>query len=174
MMNNFTGEIKMKKLMLLALVSAALSACATTPRLPKTVVNANDTAPYPEAMAGYTRYAIHLPVLPDENNARVEVFIGKEMSVDCNAHSLAATVKQEELKGWGYSYYVVENVNNGISTLMACPANVTKNKFVTINHNLGWLDYNSQLPIVFYVPNDLNVKYRVWQPKAKIMQANAE
>lgn len=163
----------MKKLMLLALVSAALSACAV-PQLPKTVVNANDTAPYPEAMAGYTRYAIHLPALPDENKARVEVFIGKEMNVDCNTHSLAATIKQEELKGWGYSYYVVANETKGISTLMACPEGTTKKAFVTIYHNLGLLNYNSQLPIVFYVPNDLNVKYRVWQPKEKIMQADAE
>lgn len=164
----------MKKLMLLVLMSAVLSACATTPRIHKAVVNANDIAPYPKAMVGYTRYAIYLPSLSDEHNARVEVLIGKEINVDCNAHSLGATIKQEELKGWGYSYYVVENVNNGLSTLMACPTDATKNEFVTINHNLGWLDYNSQLPIVFYVPNDLSVKYRIWQPKAKILQANVE
>lgn len=164
----------MKKLILITLMGFVLSACARTPKITNANQNANDAAPYPEAMVGYTRYAIHLPTLTDENSARIEVLIGKDMNVDCNSHLLSGTIKQEELKGWGYSYYVVDKVNNGISTLKACPDTSTKTEFVTINHNLGWLNYNSSLPIVFYVPKDLTIKYRVWQPNAKILQANAE
>ncbi|OCG03057.1 serine protease inhibitor ecotin [Gilliamella sp. wkB112] len=165
----------MKKLMLLVLMAAALTACAKSTNLPQTNQNANDTAPYPKAEVGYTRYAIHLPALADEANARVEVLIGKEMNVDCNSQLLAGVVKQQELTGWGYNYYVVESNKKGtISTLMACPENATKTQFVTIGHNLGLLNYNSQLPMVFYVPNDLTVKYRVWQADAQILQANAE
>ncbi|MCX8650012.1 serine protease inhibitor ecotin [Gilliamella sp. B2776] len=164
----------MKKLLLLMLMSIVLPACSTTPKLNNPVQNANDTAPYPVAMAGYTRYAIHLPSLANENKARVEVLIGKEMNTDCNAHRLGGMIKQEELKGWGYNYYVVDKVNDGISTLMACPEGTNKNQFVTMNHNLGLLDYNSRLPIVFYVPSDLTVKYRVWQPGSKLLQASAE
>lgn len=156
------------------LMITALSACSATPKLPKTVQHANDTAPYPDAMVSYTRYVIHLPTLTDENKVRVEVLIGKEMNVDCNVHSLSGIIKQEELKGWGYTYYVVDEVNNNISTLMACPKGTNKNQFVTINHNLGLLDYNSRLPIVFYVPSDLTVKYRIWQPSSKLMQVTAE
>ena len=58
--------------------------------------------------------------------------------------------------------------------MMACPEGTNENKFVSINHKLGLLNYNSRLPLVFYVPNDLTVKYRVWQPEAKILQASAE
>lgn len=164
----------MKKIILITLMSVVLSACAKTPKIPNNIQNANDVAPYPEAMAGFARYVIHLPTLADENSARVEVLVGKDMNVDCNSHVLSGTIKQEELKGWGYSYYIVDKVNSGISTLMACPDTSTKTEFVTINHNLGWLNYNSSLPIVFYVPNDLTVKYRVWQPNAKVSQANVE
>ncbi len=170
----FFGGVKMKKIMLLMMMSVALAACSTSPKSAKVVQNVNDTAPFPEAMPGYTRYAIHLPALKDENSARVEVLVGKDMNVDCNAHSLSATIKQQELKGWGYSYYVVDKAKDGISTLMACPESANKNQFVTIGNNIGTLNYNSRLPIVFYVPNDLTVKYRVWQADAKILQATAE
>ncbi|MCX8574602.1 MULTISPECIES: serine protease inhibitor ecotin [unclassified Gilliamella] len=164
----------MKKIILVALMGVSLFACAEKTKLPETVQNVNDIAPYPEAKAGYTRFAINLPALPDENNARIELLIGKEMNVDCNSQRLAGTVKEEELKGWGYSYYVVEAGNGVLSTMMACPAGSNKNQFVTLHHNLGWLDYNSRLPIVIYAPNDFQIKYRVWQPDAKILPAKAE
>ncbi|WP_085247879.1 serine protease inhibitor ecotin [Gilliamella mensalis] len=164
----------MKKLLLLTLLGVTLTACANSQKLPPVAQNANDTAPFPTAQAGFTRYAIHLPTIANENNAKVEVIIGKEMNVDCNLHNLGGVVKQEELKGWGYSYYVVERTVGNISTLMACPEGSSKNRFVTINHNLGLFNYNSSMPLVFYVPNDLQVKYRVWQPNTKIMQASVE
>lgn len=164
----------MKKLMLLMLMGVALSACAKSPNVPQAVQNINEIAPYPEAKVGYTRYVIRLPSLADENSAQVEVMIGKEMSVDCNSHSLSGTVKQEELKGWGYYYYVVDKVKDGASTLMACPQSANHNQFVTMYHNIGLLSYNSRLPIVFYVPSDLTVKYRVWQPNSKPLQATTE
>lgn len=164
----------MKKLMLVLLTSAVLTACSTTPTLPQTVQNANDIAPYPQASEGYVRYAINLPPLANENNARVELLIGKEINVDCNVKRLTGTIKQEELKGWGYSYYVVENVNSGISTMMACLKSTNKTEFVTVDHNLGWLDYNSRLPIMIYAPNDIQVKYRIWQPDSKVLPARVE
>lgn len=164
----------MKKLLLLTLMSVVLSACAKSPNVPVTNQKLSEIAPYPEAKVGYTRYTIHLPALSDESNARVEVLIGKNMNVDCNAHSLSGKVVQKELKGWGYSYYVVDKVGDGVSTLMACPDNATQKQFVTIHHNLGLLDYNSRLPIVFYVPSELTVQYRIWQPHTKTSQANAE
>ncbi|OCG15067.1 hypothetical protein A9G28_00560 [Gilliamella sp. Fer1-1] len=164
----------MKKLLLLALLGVSLTACANTPKIKPVAQNANDTAPFPTAQEGTTRYAIYLPAIANENNAKVEVIIGKEMNVDCNLHNIGGTVKQEELKGWGYSYYVVEKAAGNISTLMACPEGSNKNQFVTLSHNLGLFNYNSSVPLVFYVPNDLQVKYRVWQPKDKILEANAE
>ena len=164
----------MKKLMLLVLMGVALSACTSAQKVQQTEQKLNEIAPYPDAKADATRYVIHLPGLKDEANAKVEILIGKEMNVDCNTRSLGGIVKEQELKGWGYSYYVVEEAKGSISTMMACPEGTNENKFVSINHKLGLLNYNSRLPLVFYVPNDLTVKYRVWQPEAKILQASAE
>lgn len=155
----------MKKIAILALSSLALclTACAGTTEPKNNVKTVNEIAPYPAAKSGFVRSVIYLPELKDEQNAKVELLIGKEMVVDCNAHSLSGSVKQEELKGWGYQYVTVDKVNSGISTLMACPPNdEKKTDFVTINHNLGLMKYNSQLPIVVYTPKDIQVKYRVW------------
>ncbi len=164
----------MKKLMLLVLMGMALSACTSGQKVQQNEQKLNEIAPYPDAKADATRYVIHLPILKDEANAKVEILIGKEMNVDCNTRSLGGIVKEQELKGWGYSYYVVEEAKGSISTMMACPEGTNENKFVTINHNLGLLNYNSRLPLVFYVPKDVTVKYRIWQPEAKTLQANAE
>jgi ecotin len=164
----------MKKLMLLALIGVALSACANTQKSPQATQKLDEIAPYPDAKSGSTRYVIHLPSIKDEANAKVEILIGKEMNVDCNAHSLGGVVKQNELKGWGYSYYEVADIKGTLSTMMACPEGTNKNQFVTINHNLGLLNYNSRLPLVFYVPNDVTVKYRIWQPNSNVLQAISE
>ncbi|QYN42266.1 serine protease inhibitor ecotin [Gilliamella sp. ESL0443] len=164
----------MKKLMLLVLMGVTLSACANTQKVPQVAQKLNEIAPYPNAKVGATRYVIHLPSLKDEANAKVEILVGKDMNVDCNAHNLGGVIKEKELKGWGYSYYEVEEVKGTLSTMMACPESANKNQFVTIRHNLGLLNYNSQLPLVFYVPNDVTVRYRIWQPDSKVLQATAE
>ncbi|MDF7669648.1 serine protease inhibitor ecotin [Orbaceae bacterium ESL0721] len=163
------------------LLGTLLSACATpnssqSDKSSKTA-NLNSVAPFPEAKAGYTRYVVNVPKKGDEDNFRVELIIGKNSEVDCNLHKLAGTIKKEELQGWGYYYYVVEGVdrNNGmVSTMMACPTTETKTEFVTLNHSLAVLDYNSKLPIVVYAPSDLQVKYQIWTVKGKAESAVIE
>lgn len=156
----------MKKLALLVVgaAGALLAACSTSNT--SSLKSVNEVAPYPDAKDGYVRSVIYLPELKDEQNAKVELIIGKEMLVDCNIHRLSGTIKQEDLKGWGYQYYVVDKVGAGISTLMACPPDYKeKMEFVTINNDLGLIHYNSRLPIVVYTPQDVQVKYRVWTGK---------
>lgn len=167
----------MKKLATIAFSSVALllTACNGTTGQNNMVKNVNEIAPYPAAEAGYVRSVIYLPELKNERDAKVELLIGKQMQVDCNSRGLAGTVKQEELQGWGYQYYTVSKVSNGISTLMACPPDfVSKSEFVTIRHNLGLMDYNSRLPIVVYTPEDVQVKYLVWSNDGKLEAATTE
>lgn len=166
----------MKKIAMLALSSAAilLTACTGAQASKSSVTNVNEIAPYPAAQPGYVRAVIYLPELKNEQDAKVELLIGKSMTVDCNTHSLGGSIKLEELKGWGYHYYTVSKLNNGISTLMACPLDETKTDFVTIKHNLGLMDYNSHLPIVVYVPEDVQVKYRIWSNNGKLETAHIE
>lgn len=167
----------MKKLATLALTSIAilLTACTGANAAKNTVRNVNEIAPYPEAEAGYVRSVIYLPQLKNEQDAKVELLIGKQMTTDCNFRSLAGKVKLIELKGWGYQYLTVSEVTNGISTLMACPPDFEgKSEFVTIKHSLGLMDYNSRLPIVVYNPEDVQVKYRIWSNSGKTLTATIE
>ncbi|MDF7667844.1 serine protease inhibitor ecotin [Orbaceae bacterium ESL0727] len=154
------------------------SACATIPKQVTAakpgVQKLEDIAPYPVAKDGYSRFVINVPPRSNENNVRIELVIGKDMQVDCNVHKLGGLVKPVELQGWGYSYYVVDDVNDGISTMMACPTAERKTEFVELNHNLAMFNYNSKLPIVVYAPSNLQVKYRLWTTSDKSIPATIE
>ncbi|QIQ21611.1 serine protease inhibitor ecotin [Zophobihabitans entericus] len=163
----------MKKLMALVLPCVLLAACSMPAQQTRSQ-SVNEVAPYPEAQAGYTRSVIYLPELKNEENAKVELVIGKDTEVDCNSQFYTGTVKEETLNGWGYNYYVVEKVNGPVSTLMACLNAEKQTKFVTLNSNLDLLRYNSKLPIVVYAPSDLQVKYRVWTQSDSAIPATIE
>ncbi|RKS87056.1 ecotin [Orbus hercynius] len=163
----------MKKIIVLTLsaLSSFLVACSGVSHQ-SDAVNKETIAPFPAAKSGEVRSVIYLPQLKDEQNAKVELIIGKDMLVDCNIHRLSGQIKQEDLKGWGYSYYVVENVGSGISTMMACPSDEqNKMAFVTMNNDIGLIRYNSKLPIVVYTPSNVQVKYRVWSAQTPLKAA---
>jgi ecotin len=48
-------------------------------------------------------------------------------------------------------------------TLMAVDPNAPKvNRFITLGGEPFLIRYNSRLPIVVYVPKDVEVRYRIW------------
>ncbi|HBU93018.1 MAG TPA: ecotin [Leclercia adecarboxylata] len=152
---------------LLALACASAYAAPTAQPLEK-------TAPYPQAEHGMKRQVIDLPAQKDEANYKVELLIGQTLDVDCNLHRLGGQLTSKTLEGWGYDYYVFDKVTSPVSTMMACPEGKKTAKFVTANlgeHSL--LRYNSKLPIVIYTPDNIEVKYRVWQADEKIENAVA-
>ena len=56
--------------------------------------------------------------------------------------------------------------------MMACPDGKKTKKFVTAG--LGddaMLRYNSKLPIVVYTPENVDVKYRVWEAQETVQNA---
>lgn len=129
-------------------------------------------APYPQAEKGMTRQVIQLPAQQNEANFKVELLIGKTLEVDCNQHRLGGQLESKTLEGWGYDYYVFNNVTSPVSTMMACPDGKKEKKFVTayLGDN-SLLRYNSKLPIVVYTPENVEVKYRVWKADEDIGQA---
>ncbi len=126
--------------------------------------------PYPNPQEGFNRHVIYLPHLANEQDAKVELLIGKTINSDCNQQMMAGTFVKKELEGWGYDYFVVKNVGPVASTLMACPNHKKAEKFITIN-GIDLQRYNSQLPLVIYAPKDIEVKYRIWQASEHIHTA---
>lgn len=162
----------MRKLLLFLISIAVISSCSTNQQKSKeqkseeqTAENVKKAKPvdismYPKAEENQLRHIIELAPLEDEANSKVEIYVAKEMEVDCNTHSLSGNLDEKELTGWGYNYYVFETNGQIISSLMACPDNTLTKKDVLSQSKL--LRYNSKVPIVIYSPKSYEVKYKIW------------
>ncbi|WP_370556689.1 serine protease inhibitor ecotin [Edwardsiella tarda] len=154
--------------MLLA-ASSATAWAGTTDRSPQPL---DKIAPYPQAERGMTRQVITLPPRADEADLRVELLIGKTLSVDCNRQRLMGELESKTLEGWGYDYLVMDKVTGPMGTLMACPDSQRHQAFVTVHLGDDALQrYNSKLPLVVYVPQGVQVKYRIWQAQPQVQDA---
>jgi len=125
---------------------------------------------YPAAKKGETRFVVHLPQLADEHSAHVELIVGQEQDTDGVNHvSLGGKIVESDVKGWGYPRYDV-TIGPGLSTLIGVPpGQPTVRKFVTLGGNPHLIRYNSKLPVVVYVPEGYELRYRIWkaEPEAK-------
>lgn len=129
-------------------------------------------APYPQAEKGMSRQVIFLPKQENEQNYQVELLIGKTLSVDCKRRRMGGTLESKTLPGWGYDYLVLEKLSAPVSTLMACPDHTKTKKFIAAMLGDDAMQrYNSRLPIVVYVPKDVEVKYRIWKAADTVSQA---
>ncbi len=149
----------------------SLSLAATAPVM---AANLKDVAPYPEAEKGFTRQVIHLPAQADESAYKLEVLAGKTLQVDCNHQRLGGSLEEHTLQGWGYSYYRLEKISGPASTLMACPDGKKTEAFVPVIGEGFLLRYNSKLPVVLYVPDGVEVRYRVWSASDDVQKATVE
>ena len=123
---------------------------------------------FPQAQKGFVRHVIEVPKTDNDYDHKVELLIGKVMLVDCNKHSLMGKVESVTLKGWGYKYLEITDIQSGPSTLMACKEPKTE-KFISIRDTLR--RYNSRSPIVAYVPEGYEVRYRIWSADDNVQQA---
>lgn len=142
-----------------------------------TVVHAaklEDVAPFPKADSGFTRQVIHLAPQQQEDSYQVEILAGKTLAVDCNRQRLGGMLEEKNLEGWGYPFYRLEKVIGPMSTLMACPDGKSRQEFVPVVGDGFMLRYNSTLPIVLYVPKEVEVRYRIWSASSKVEKAVQE
>ena len=126
---------------------------------------------FPKAETGFKQVYIQVPVVSNEENYKIELHIGKEVAVDCNRHFINGQLSEQNLEGWGYSYFKVESNGSISSTKMACLDAKLAHKFITLTTQL--LRYNSKLPIVVYVPIDFIVRYKVFKASDVVLDAKS-
>lgn len=117
---------------------------------------------FPAAEPGFERFVFELPKQEDETEHKVEVLVGKMDQIDCNTHSYGGQLRRESLPGWGYSYFQLDQVSGPMSTRMACLGQAPREAFVPVIGDGFLIRYNSRLPVVVYVPQGFEVRYRVW------------
>lgn len=129
-----------------------------------------DLSIYPKPEKGYKQMVIEVPYSKADNNKRIEFTIGKWMEVDgCNSFGLQGELEKKDLQGWGYNYYVFKTKGNVISTQMACPGQPRRHLFVSGQRE--FVNYNGQLPIVIYVPEEYEVQFKIFKAEEDIYQA---
>lgn len=124
---------------------------------------------FPKPESGYKQVYIELPTESNEVNFKVELFIGIEATVDCNYHTLLGTIQENNLEGWGYTYYQVKSEGKMTSTLMGCMNNELTKKFIHMPSQI--IAYNSKLPIIVYVPANFIVKYKIFKASENFLDA---
>jgi len=155
-----------------AVLGACASANASSPpqtRTPssqpstQTAGAGDDLKAYPAPSASQARSVIRLPAHANEDQLKLELIVGRTLMVDCNSQRLGGRIDTRTAEGWGYDYFVVSDLGQGASTLMACPDNTKKQAFVRGGGEPSLIRYNSRLPVVVYAPQDVEVRYRVWR-----------
>ncbi|WP_102527357.1 serine protease inhibitor ecotin [Shewanella sp. 10N.286.51.B7] len=119
---------------------------------------------FPKPTENQVQHILSLSKRDDEASYKVEIQIGQNKMVDCNQHRLMGEIEKQNLQGWGYSYYTLDKLTDGPSTMMMCREPKTA-KFVTLGESIT-IDYDSRLPKVFYLPEGAELRYRIWQVKS--------
>jgi ecotin len=136
-------------------------------------VAADNMKAFPPAEEGMVRYVIDLPTQEDEAEWRVELLIGKTVRTDAaNRYFFAGTLETETIEGWGFDRHILRQLGPMAGTLMAVDPDAPKvDRFITLGGEPRLLRYNSRLPLVVYVPDGVEVRYRFWRADADIATA---
>ncbi|WP_240733215.1 serine protease inhibitor ecotin [Kerstersia gyiorum] len=134
---------------------------------------ATDLKPFPAPQAGQTRYVLNLESRPLEEDYEVQLIVGKTIPTDCNRQWFMGSLSEETVQGWGYGYYVLNDVKGPASTLMGCPEESRKDRFVSVQGEGFKVRYNSRLPLVVYVPEGFQLRYRLWRASDETWEVSA-
>ncbi|MFY4706695.1 serine protease inhibitor ecotin [Burkholderia glumae] len=154
------------------LASAQSVASGAAASAPAAAAAAADLKMFPAPQPGMQRAVISLPPAELKDDLRVQVIVGKTMPTDCNVHFFPARLQHDTLPGSGYPYYRVTDIGPVAATKMACAPSATPQSAFVIGRGDGFLlRYNSRLPVVVYVPDGYEVRYRLWQGSNEVGRA---
>ena len=123
--------------------------------------------------SGQMRYVIQLPEQDAESNFQVELIVGRTVEIDeVNQYVFGGQIKKESIVGWGFTRYVVSELGPMAGTLMAVDPSAPKvSRFIRLGGEPYLVRYNSRLPIVIYVPQGHEIRYRIWKADDLIHKA---
>ena len=126
--------------------------------------------PFPPADKGMERYVLNLPEQKDESLFKVELIVGKIVHIDSeNRYFFGGKIEEQIIEGWGYTRYVISELGSMGGTLMMAEPNAPKvDRFVALGGEPYLIRYNSRLPVVVYVPEDTQVRYRIWRANTEM------
>ena len=131
---------------------------------------ADDLRAFPPADEGMVRHVLQLLKQADESAFKVELIVGKTVEIDRdNRYFFGGRIEEETIKGWGYTRYLVSALGPLAGTLMAVDPNALKvARFIALGGAPHLIRYNSRLPVVVYVPEGVEVRYRTWSAEAEV------
>jgi ecotin len=116
---------------------------------------ADNMKAFPPPKEGMVWNALQLTKQDNESAFKVELIVGR--------------VEKETIKGWGFTRYKVSKLGPMAGTLMAIDPNAPKAaRFVTLGSDPYIIRYSSRLPIVVYVPEGVEARYRIWSAGAEV------
>lgn len=126
---------------------------------------ADNMKAFPPAEPGVVRYVLQPPKQEDESGYKLELIVGKTVETDrANRYFFGGKIKEQTIEGWGFPKYVLSDLGPMAGTLMAVDPNLPKvERFITLGGGPFLIRYNSQLPVVVYVPEGVEVRYRIWK-----------
>jgi len=129
---------------------------------------------FPPADEGMSRFVLQLPEQADETLFKVQLLVGKTVQTDeRNRYFFGGKINEETIQGWGFPRFVVKELGPMAGTLVAIDPQAPKvSRFITLGGEPLLIRYNSRLPLVVYVPNGVEVRYRLWkaEPDAKVIE----
>jgi ecotin len=130
---------------------------------------ADNMKAFPPPEKGMVRYVLKLPKQKDESAFKVEIIVGKTVRLDKgNRYFFAGEIEKETIKGWGFTRYTVDKLGPMAGTLMAVDPNAPKeDRFIALGGEPYLVRYNSRLPVVVYVPEGAEARYRIWSAEAE-------
>jgi len=148
----------MKTRLALAFVALAMTVFATEEAT-------RNLKAFPPADPGMKRFVIQLPQKKVEEDFRVQLLVGKNVLTDgVNRHFFGGQLVTETIQGWGFNRFVLQQLGPMGGTLIAPPPGAKQvERFVTLAGEPQLLRYNSRLPLVVYVPEGVEVQYRIWR-----------
>ena len=122
--------------------------------------SAEELSQYPEAAEGMKRCVIAINKV-NTSQFSLEFYTGKEIEVDCNKHWLQGQFEKQFEKETGIYYFEFNGDGNIMSTRMGCPESSKEMAFVS--GKTMQMDLKPNNLVVIYIPEDLELRYKLWE-----------